>query len=131
MLMIQQWRVMLEQASEYLPGFLIAVVVAAAASFLSEHYMAPVMLFALLLGMAMNFLSVEGKCKPGIEFTAREILRVGVALLGMRITFLQIAMLGWHPLILVLVSVVLTIGVSMVVASHRFCGHGDTLARYC
>ena len=52
--------------------------VAAAAGFLSEHYGAPVMLFALLLGMAMGFLATEGQCKPGIEFTARSVLRVGV-----------------------------------------------------
>ena len=50
-------------------------VVAAAATFLAEHYGAPVMLFALLLGIAMNFLSGEGAVQPGIEFTARTVLR--------------------------------------------------------
>lgn len=105
-----------ERARHFAPGLMAAAVVAAAASFLSEHYKAPVMLFALLLGMAMNFLSAEGKCKPGIEFTSREILRVGVALLGMRITFSQIAALGWQPVVLVLLSVVVTIVVSMLVA---------------
>ena len=105
-----------EFARQLVPGFLASAVIAAAATFLSEHYHAPVMLFALLLGMSMNFLSVESKCKPGIEFTAREILRVGIALLGMRITFSQIAALGWHPVILVLISLVLTILVAMLVA---------------
>lgn len=94
----------------------MSVVVAAAATFLSEHYKAPVMLFALLLGMAVNFLAVEGQCKPGIEFTAREVLRVGVALLGMRITFSQIAALGWHPVLLVVVSVVVTIVAAVIAA---------------
>lgn len=98
------------------PGFMASAIVAAAASFLSEHYHAPVMLFALLLGMSMNFLAADGQCKVGIEFTSREILRVGVALLGMRITFSQIAALGWHPVVLVLLSVVVTIVVSMLVA---------------
>jgi uncharacterized integral membrane protein (TIGR00698 family) len=98
------------------PGVLASAVVAAAATFLSQHYGAPVMLFALLLGMAMNFLSAEGPCAPGIEFTARQVLRVGVALLGLRITAAQVAALGWPPVILVIVSVVLTIGVSMLVA---------------
>ena len=98
------------------PGLLMSCVVAAAATFLADHYHAPVMLFALLLGMAMNFLAVDGKCKPGIEFTSREVLRVGVALLGMRITFSQIAALGWHPVVLVVGSVVLTILVSMLAA---------------
>jgi uncharacterized integral membrane protein (TIGR00698 family) len=99
-----------------LPGFVTSAIVAAAASFLSEHYHAPVMLFALLLGMSMNFLATEGKCKAGIEFTAREVLRVGVALLGLRITFSQIAALGWHPVMVVVISVVVTIIVSMVAA---------------
>ena len=103
-----------------MPGVLACGVVAAAATFLSEHYGAPVMLFALLLGMAMNFLSAEGPCAAGIEFTARQLLRVGVALLGLRITVEQIAALGWHPVLLVVVSVVLTIAVS--VAAARLFG---------
>src|SRR6218665_484768 len=97
------------------PGVLACAVVAAASTFLSQHYGAPVMLFALILGMAMNFLSTEGPCKPGFEFTARHVLRWGVALLGLRITAVQVVALGWHPGLLVAVSLVLTIGVSMVV----------------
>ena len=76
-----------EAAHAAFPGVLACAVVAAAATFLSEHYGAPVMLFALLLGMAMNFLSGERPCAAGIEFTARQVLRIGVALLGLRITF--------------------------------------------
>ena len=70
------------QARALFPGVLTCAIVAAAATFLSEHYGAPVMLFALLLGMALNFLAGDGPCKPGIEFTARTVLRLGVALLG-------------------------------------------------
>jgi uncharacterized integral membrane protein (TIGR00698 family) len=98
------------------PGLLACAVVAAAATFLSQHYGAPVMLFALILGMAMNFLSAEGPCKPGIEFITRHVLRWGVALLGLRITADQVVALGWQPVLLVAVSLVLTIGVSMLVA---------------
>lgn len=105
-----------ERARSLFPGVLACAVVAAAATFLSEHYGAPVMLFALLLGMAMNFLSGDSPCKPGIEFTARTVLRLGVALLGLRITVGQIAELGFGPVAIVVVSVVLTIGASMLVA---------------
>ncbi|MDL2425180.1 putative sulfate exporter family transporter, partial [Pseudomonas sp. BAgro211] len=73
-------------------------------------------LFALLLGLAMNFLSADSVCKAGIEFTAREILRLGVALLGIRITFGQIAELGWQPVIMVVVLVTVTILVSIAAA---------------
>ena len=45
------------------PGVLACAVVAAAATFL-QHHGAPVMLFALLLGAAMNFLSDDG-AHPG------------------------------------------------------------------
>ncbi|MBM7060449.1 putative sulfate exporter family transporter [Pseudomonas sp. UL073] len=104
------------RARELAPGIAVSLIVAAAATFLSEHYGAPVMLFALLLGMALNFLSGEGQCKAGIEFTARSVLRIGVALLGMRITLEQIAGLGWKPVALVVTLVVVTILVSVVAA---------------
>jgi uncharacterized integral membrane protein (TIGR00698 family) len=98
------------------PGLLASGVMAAAAAFLAQHYGAPVMLLALLLGMAMNFLSTDSPCAPGIDFTARTVLRAGVALLGLRITLVQIAALGWQPIALVVVSVALTIGLSIVAA---------------
>lgn len=91
------------------PGLLIAGLVALAASWLSEHYGAPVMLFALLLGIAVNFLSQDPRCQPGIEFASRGILRLGVALLGMRITVDQIQSLGVNSLALTAAAVLLTI----------------------
>lgn len=98
------------------PGLLACGVVGAASAFLSEHYGAPVMLFALLLGMSMNFLSAEGACKPGIEFGSKQVLRIGIALLGLRITAAQVVGLGWGPIGLVIACVVLTIVVSVLAA---------------
>lgn len=101
---------------ELMPGLIVSTVVAAAACFLSEHYGASVMLFALLLGMGLNFLSSESQCKAGIEFTARTVLRIGIALLGMRITLGQITALGWQPIVLVMTLVIVTISVSVITA---------------
>jgi uncharacterized integral membrane protein (TIGR00698 family) len=98
------------------PGLLACGVVTAAAGFLSEHYGAPEMLFALLLGMAMNYLATQGPCAPGIEFTARTLSRVGIALLGLRITLDEIGGLGWPPVLLAMVAVVATITVSILAA---------------
>lgn len=98
------------------PGLLLSAVVAVAAMGLGAHYGAPVMLFALLLGMALNFLSQEGRSAPGIDFTARQVLRLGVALLGLRITTSQVVALGWEPVAMVVLSVALTIGVGIVLA---------------
>lgn len=97
-------------------GFLVCALVAVAARFLSEHYGAPVMLMALLLGMALNFLSVEGQCKPGIETTARQVLRIGVALLGLRITIDQVTALGWQPVLMVVSAVAFTMALGVVLA---------------
>ena len=111
--LLQRWQ---HLGQALMPGLLASAVVAIAATFLSEHYGAPVMLFALLLGIAMNFLSEEGNCKAGIEFGSRQVLRWGVALLGLRITIDQVTSLGWQPVLLVVVSVAITITVSMVAA---------------
>ena len=92
------------------PGLLAAGTVALAATWLSQQYKAPVMLFALLIGMAFHFLHEEGRCVAGIEVSSKTILRVGVALLGARITFSQIMSLGWMPIITVVVGVISTIG---------------------
>ncbi|THD71615.1 putative sulfate exporter family transporter [Thalassobius vesicularis] len=90
-------------------GVLIAVIVATAAKFLSEHYGAPAMLMALLLGIAFNFLSEGGACQLGIEFSARTILRIGVALLGVRISIETMIGLGPALILTVIAGVVLTI----------------------
>jgi len=98
------------------PGLLASVIIAAAAAFLADHYGGPVMLFALLLGMAMNFLGEVDTCRKGIGFTSRTVLRIGVALLGFRLTLGEIAALGWHPVLLVIGAVSLTILASIWVA---------------
>jgi len=93
----------------YFPGLCVSAIIAAAATFLSDHYGASAMLFALLLGMAVNFLSQEGPCAAGLELCAKGVLRTGVALLGMRITFGQVADLGGFTVLLVVGAVVATI----------------------
>lgn len=109
------------RAKPHWPGLAISAVVAVAAMFLSEHYGAPVMLFALLLGLALNFLTQEeggqkNRSAAGIDFTAKAVLRLGVALLGLRITADQVLALGWQPIAMVVLAVALTIGVGIVLA---------------
>ena len=80
----------------------MSLIIAVAATFLSEHYGGPVMLFALLLGMAFYFLSQEGPCVAGIEFASKRILRVAVGLLGAQITISEIMKLGPRPVVMVI-----------------------------
>ena len=113
----------LQSARGLVPGLVIAGLVALAASWLSEHYHAPVMLFALLLGISVNFLSQDVRCRPGIDFAAKTVLRVGVALLGMRITFGQVQSLGVGPLALTAVAVALTTVCGWLLARYAGLGH--------
>lgn len=76
------------------PGVALAAVIGLAALFLSEHYGAPVMLLALLIGMVFNPLVEEAAAAPGINFTSKALLRAGVALLGVRVSVGDIASLG-------------------------------------
>ena len=92
-----------------LPGISVAIITGLAALFLSEHYGAPAMLFALLLGIAMSFLYQETPCREGIEFTSNFILRVGVALLGLRLAFNDLIGLGWEIIVALLVAIMSTI----------------------
>jgi uncharacterized integral membrane protein (TIGR00698 family) len=98
------------------PGLLAAGTIGLAATWLSQHYGAPVMLFALLIGMAFHFLHEQGRCVTGIEFTSRTVLRLGVALLGARITADQIAALGAWPVVMVIVGVATTVLFGVVMA---------------
>jgi uncharacterized integral membrane protein (TIGR00698 family) len=91
------------------PGLAVALVVGIAATSLSLQYKASAMLFALLLGMALNFLGEEGRCVEGIQFAGSVLLRIGVALLGLRITVAQVTALGWGTVALIIGSVALTI----------------------
>ncbi|GAB4227329.1 MAG: putative sulfate exporter family transporter [Methyloligellaceae bacterium] len=104
------------------PGVLIALIVAIAARFLSEHYGGPTMLFALLLGMAFNFLSEGGRCAPGISLASSQVLRLGVALLGLGLTVDQVVAYGLETVLLVAGSVLLTLGSGLVFS--RLLGRG-------
>ena len=106
-------------ARQVYPGVLVAGVIALAAAWLSQHYGAPVMLFALLIGMAFHFLHEEGRCIAGIEFASKAILRIGVALLGARITAAQIESLGAAPVLIVIAGVASTIAIGWL-AARRF-----------
>jgi uncharacterized integral membrane protein (TIGR00698 family) len=108
------------------PGILVSLVVAVAAQFLSEHYGAPAMLMALLLGIAFHFLAEDGRCVQGIEFTAKTVLQIGVALLGARISLELLIGLGPELIALVVLGVVCTIIFGL--AGARLLGRGWRLA---
>jgi uncharacterized integral membrane protein (TIGR00698 family) len=97
------------------PGIAACFAVAAVSTLIGGSG-GPVMLLALLLGMALAFLASSKSFGGGIDFVGRQLLRLGVALLGIRISIGEIASLGWPPLLLVVVAIGLTILVSVLLA---------------
>ena len=98
------------------PGAGVSAIVAIAAAFLAQHYGAPVMMLALIVGMALAFLGDDARCAPGIDFVAKQVLRLGVALLGLRVTAGQVFDLGWGTMGAIVLGVVLTIAFGIVLA---------------
>jgi uncharacterized integral membrane protein (TIGR00698 family) len=101
---------------DYLPGLTVAALATLAAASLSDRYGAPLTLMALLIGLALNFLSVDRRLTPGLTLAARELLRWAIVLVGARITFAQIAALGPEALGMVVLIVAVTIGVGALAA---------------
>ncbi len=95
------------------PGIGFCLLLVLGSSYISEHYGSSTILGALLLGMAFNSIYKYPEFTPGLEFCAKNVLRIGVALLGVRITFSQITELGIHPIISVLAAVIGTISFSV------------------
>jgi uncharacterized integral membrane protein (TIGR00698 family) len=92
-----------------MPGLLLSATIALAVRFVSDRLGGPAMLYALLFGMAFNFLTEDERFAKGIRVASRNVLRFGVALLGLRITMGDVMQLGWEMVALIVAAVVATI----------------------
>lgn len=88
---------------------MLAATLAMAATWVSTAHGGPQLLYALLFGVALHYLSADAKARLGIEFCARDVLRLGVGLLGARITAAQIVDLGWTTAAIVVFAVITTL----------------------
>ncbi|MBC7719563.1 MAG: putative sulfate exporter family transporter [Chitinophagaceae bacterium] len=98
------------------PGLLVTALVAMAAAFLGNHYKGSMLLFALLLGLSLHFVSEDKRCAAGIQFASSTMLRLGVALLGLRLTIDHVVTLGWKTVVALLVAVSLTMALGLLLA---------------
>lgn len=94
-------------------GVLSSIVIGAAALFVSNTYGGPTVLYALLLGMAFHFISEDDRAVAGIELCAKNFLRIGVGLLGARITAEELAQLSLGSITVLITGVFATVAFSM------------------
>ncbi len=99
-------------------GVLSSVVIGIAAMFISSTYGGPTVLYALLLGMAFHFISEDNRAIAGIELCAKNFLRLGVALLGARITAEELSQLSVGSVTVLVTGVFATVAFSMLL--NRF-----------
>ncbi|MDB5892236.1 MAG: putative rane protein [Polaromonas sp.] len=99
-----------------IPGLLVTALVAMSAAFLGSHYKGSMLLFALLIGLALHFVSDDPRCAAGIRFASGTVLRIGVALLGLRLTTAHVMGLGWQSVAALVCAVALTIGLGLLLA---------------
>jgi uncharacterized integral membrane protein (TIGR00698 family) len=104
------------QPRRLLPGLTVAVLATLAASALSSRYGAPLTLMALLVGLALNFLAADERLWPGLGFAARELLRLAIVLLGVRVTFDEVVALGPGALLAVVLVMAGTLGAGVLAA---------------
>ncbi|SNS38957.1 conserved hypothetical integral membrane protein [Sphingomonas laterariae] len=107
---------------DYGPGLILATLATLAAAYLSERYGAPLTLMALLVGLALNFLSADQRLAPGLAFASRTLLRWGIVLVGARITLGQIVDLG--PAAFAAIVLILALTLLSGVGIARLLGFG-------
>ncbi|MFN4114692.1 MAG: YeiH family protein [Sphingomonadaceae bacterium] len=96
--------------ARFVPGFAICAIASAAAAWFSDHYGVPVILAGLLLGLALNFVAGDRRTHDGLDAASRHGLRIGIVLLGLQVTVMQIGAMGMVPfagLALVMLAAVL------------------------
>ncbi|MFK8051387.1 MAG: YeiH family protein [Woeseiaceae bacterium] len=99
-----------------MPGIALAGCVAFIAYVAQSWLGYSVMLYALLLGMPLYRIGARERFNPGIVFSAKKILRFGVALLGLRLTLGDVVSLGLPTLALVIAGITLTMTVGVMIA---------------
>ncbi|HEV7341932.1 MAG TPA: putative sulfate exporter family transporter [Sphingopyxis sp.] len=130
---------------DYWPGVLVTAIAALAAAWLADHYAAPLVLMGLLIGLAMSFLSQDPRTHAGLDLMSQTALRIGIVLVGARITADQLAELGPLPfalLVLIMLAVmIVTVATARLFAQDRhaallaggataICGASAALALY-
>lgn len=97
-------------------GFILSAALGYSAFQLSGLTGWPASLLALLLGVGCSFLYARAPLTKGIEWSSKFILRLGVALLGMRIVFGDLLALGWQGAMMIVSAITITIITGMILS---------------
>lgn len=110
---------------ELLPGVALAFGVAIISYGL--HWLMPLissLLFAIILGMLLrNTKLIPERANPGIAFSAKTVLRLGVVLLGFKLSLPEVYSLGWRPLVIIAVTVTAVYAITLLIGKWMKVPH--------
>ena len=97
-----------------LPGIILTLILALASQFIAAimpMHLISASVFALLIGMALNpILSNHHQFKDGIGYVAKKILRLGIILMGLTLSFGQVISVGGYSLIVMVFTLFAAFG---------------------
>lgn len=97
-------------------GLVLAAFVAVVARLLDDGGFGSSLIFALLIGMLARPLAELPDAVAGVDFAAKHLLAVAVALLGVRLTIGDVAAIGLWPAVVVAAAVGVTLAFSLLAA---------------
>jgi len=109
----------LREVGGVLPGLLLALCLVEAATLIASEWKGPfpAATLALLLGLLLaNLVSLPASCRPGLDFCVKRVLRLGIVLVGIRLSLLEVARNGAVAIPAVAVSVTAGIVVAVLLA---------------
>jgi len=96
-------------------GLLLAFALAVLGNYIADGIAAAVglgsgaisgIMVAILLGLALgNLFALPGTLKPGIDFAVKSVLRLGIVLLGLKLSIVEVGAIGLKSLPVVLVTI--------------------------
>ncbi|MHB8354966.1 MAG: YeiH family protein, partial [Burkholderiales bacterium] len=119
----------------HLPGLLLVagaslVIMGLANLPLVQHSGLGALTIAIVLGMVLGntlFPRVAHACGSGVDYSKSTLLRLGVVFYGFRITFLQIASVGWSGALTDLLMIALTFGLTLLIGIYWLKMDRDTV----
>jgi uncharacterized integral membrane protein (TIGR00698 family) len=98
------------------PGLLVAMLIAGVATLAARRLHWPDMLVALGLGLLLAQTLRGARWNAGLTFASRTVLRAGIALLGFRVTLVELATLGWTTVLTVVIAILCVFAAAWVLA---------------
>lgn len=120
--LLAEWKKIARELPPAIPGLILVLVVAIAARFLQSLIPGPTLnkaiseiLIAVLIGLLVrNVFGLIANTQAGITFSLRRLLRLGIILLGLRLSLQDVIATGLSSLILIIACITLALTLAFV-----------------